>query len=99
MDYLDAMKKLAAGKETFDIIFADPPYQSGYYETIMKKTVDLGLLNEYGVLVLEHDSKEIFPPAEGLTLVSRRKYGRRSLMILSVEGDEKINETDLSGKL
>lgn len=41
---------------SFDIIFADPPYKLGVYEDLLKLVIDKNLLKEHGVLVLESET-------------------------------------------
>jgi len=38
----------------FDIIFADPPFDFKDYEKIHEMVFEKGLLNEYGLLIIEH---------------------------------------------
>lgn len=49
-DYKSALEKF---NEQFDIIFIDPPYASGYYETALEKIHEKNLLTSDGIIVLE----------------------------------------------
>lgn len=85
---------LAGMEESFDIIFADPPYAAGYYEDIMRLCAKL--LKKDGLLILEHNSDRPVLPQAGLKLSDIRKYGTRALTFLT----EDTHEThDLSGQL
>ena len=57
----------------FDIVFADPPYAIDGLDGIPKKVMDAGILNEDGMLILEHPSEYSFKEADGF--IKERKYG------------------------
>lgn len=40
--------------ETYDLIFADPPYDVTFHATIVEKVFEHELLNENGLMVIEH---------------------------------------------
>lgn len=56
----DVFKYLQEGKEQFDFIFADPPYELNGLETIPDLVFDNHLLKENGLFVLEHGKKNNF---------------------------------------
>ncbi|NLA24758.1 MAG: 16S rRNA (guanine(966)-N(2))-methyltransferase RsmD [Bacteroidales bacterium] len=51
----DALRYLKSTSHKYDIIFADPPYQSDKYEEIHELCFSRELLKPDGVLILEHD--------------------------------------------
>ncbi|WP_456402474.1 RsmD family RNA methyltransferase [Persephonella sp.] len=63
----DALKFLKNFKGSFDIIFADPPYDYDKYERLI--TESLNKLSDGGVFILEHRSDKNFNSDES------RKYG------------------------
>jgi len=71
--------ELAEREQQFDVIFADPPYQSDLVVEITWLVADLDLLQEDGLFVLEHSSHRSIPEDIGLTLLSRRHYGDTTL--------------------
>lgn len=52
----DVFSFLDKSKQTFDVIFADPPYDfdSGQFERIVNLVFENNLLNENGFLIIEH---------------------------------------------
>jgi 16S rRNA (guanine(966)-N(2))-methyltransferase RsmD len=46
--------------QTFDIIFADPPFNYDKYSQIVKTVFERELLNENGILILEHSKQKSF---------------------------------------
>lgn len=71
----DVLKYLSATSSTFDIIFADPPYDFGV--DVLQKMVDItfekNLLKEDGVLIIEHSKKIDLSHLNLFT--DSRKYG------------------------
>ena len=55
---LDAVHFLQDSSKKYDIIFADPPYESGEIERIFKVFEKKNLLNQEGILILQHHKKE-----------------------------------------
>ena len=68
MECLDFLEKT---KATFDIIFADPPYEFEYYEKMKYIILTKELVNQDGCLIIEHGSNAKFD-RENMDL---RKYG------------------------
>ena len=64
----------------FDIIFADPPYNSGWCEEILKVPNLEKLFADDCVFILEHSSREKFEiNNEIFELISQRGYGETCL--------------------
>lgn len=69
----DAVKFLKATPKTFDIIFADPPFDRDFHKDIVTVAFELEKLNDNGILIIEHgkDTKlEELP-----NFIEMRKYG------------------------
>jgi N6-adenine-specific methylase len=54
----DAVHFLEDSSKKYDIIFADPPYESGELERIFKVFEKKNLLKQEGILILQHHKKE-----------------------------------------
>ena len=68
-----AVRRLGQSGERFDVIFVDPPYgETGGAPWVAAS----GLLAQGGVFVVQTDAGEDVPAPAGLTLESRRPYGR-----------------------
>ena len=65
---------LSSLRITFDIIYIDPPYKSGYGAEALRLIAERGLLNAGGVAVLESDAP-FAGEAEGLVKYDERRYG------------------------
>lgn len=65
-----------ASQQSFDIIFADPPYNDLQINSISALA---GFLSAKGLLVLSLPAKAESPQLAGLTLTDRRNYGDANL--------------------
>ncbi|ADV43248.1 RsmD family RNA methyltransferase [Bacteroides helcogenes] len=69
----DVFKFIKSGREQFDFIFADPPYELTGLETIPDLIFEKGLLKANGLFVLEHGKSNNFE--DNPHFVERRVYG------------------------
>lgn len=71
-----AVAQLSQQGQTFELIFADPPYAARVVETVLEQVTRSKLLTSGGMLVVEHDKREEAPEAhEGLERVDQRRFG------------------------
>ena len=56
----DVFKYIRGGREQFDFIFADPPYDLPQFDEIAPLILNAGLLAPGGIFVLEHSKKYDF---------------------------------------
>ena len=65
----------------FDLIFVDPPYDYNVYEKILEKVSTLDLLNDDGLIVLEHHNLKLKEKYNNLVLYKEKNYGNKSVNI------------------
>ena len=65
----------------FDLIFVDPPYDYDVYEKILDKVSTLNLLNDNGLIILEHHNLKFKDKYNNLILYKEKKYGNKSVNI------------------
>lgn len=71
-----ALKLLAAEGESFDLVFADPPYRGEEALRVLKMLGELELLSEEAVVVIEHAPTLELPENSGLLdRFDQRRYG------------------------
>ncbi len=76
-------------KESFDIIFLDPPYNKGYVVPILKAISEKKLLSDEGIVVLESDFSDDHGEIPGFQILKQRKYGRTFVTVYtSIVGKE-----------
>lgn len=71
----DAFKFLEKTNTTYDVIFADPPYdfEIEKFESIVKLVFENNLLNDEGILIIEHSKYTKFDSNKHLSY--QKKYG------------------------
>ena len=69
----DVFKFIQGGSGSYDFIFADPPYELKDLATLPDLIFENNLLNEDGLLVLEHGKQDNFESHP--RFVERRVYG------------------------
>ena len=72
----DALQYLEKTNQTFDIIFADPPFDLEVIADLHKLIFDKNLLNKKGMFVFEHESSKDYSTLESFEEI--RKYGNVS---------------------
>lgn len=83
---LKAIQDFSLQKEKFDIIFMDPPYLKGHILPCMDTIVQEKILALHGLIVVEHDSKEILP--EEFKTLNKYKYKRYGNTTISIYSEE-----------
>ncbi|NLT12137.1 MAG: 16S rRNA (guanine(966)-N(2))-methyltransferase RsmD [Clostridiaceae bacterium] len=86
-DVASALRRIADRNESFDIIFMDPPYKEAkkMLDIVADQVCKNSLLSEDGVLIIEHDSDDIFDETViNLTLSRRCKYGSTMLTFYQI---------------
>ena len=77
-DVLTCLPRLAG--EQFDLIYLDPPYQSGLYQPVLTAIAHHDLLKPSGQVIAEHDDSWAGDsPIPGLTYHRHKAYSRTQL--------------------
>lgn len=78
-DYLDYLKRC---RDSFQIIFLDPPYAEVFLENALKQIAEIDILQSGGIIVTERPlGKELPWEFEGFTRSKDYKYGKTLLTI------------------
>jgi len=80
MDYKKAIEFLS--KESFDIIFLDPPYKTNYIEESIKLITEFNILSNEGIIVCESDSIDKIVYNDEYKCIKDKKYGDKYIVIL-----------------
>ena len=82
-DYMEYLNKC---RETFDIIFLDPPYGEVFLENALKRITEIDILETNGIIVTERPlGKELPWEFSGYTRSRDYKYGKTLLTIYRKE--------------
>jgi len=71
---MDAIGFVKNCKETFDIVFLDPPYNAGLYNDAILGLA--GHISDGGKMVVEHLKDEPLPDLDGFVRKKPKKYGK-----------------------
>ena len=90
-DVFDFLRR-ALGSEKFEIVFADPPYETTkhgepYTEKLLRDEALPALLASCGIFVLEKRPDETVPEAKYWRVIRQRRYGATETLFLSAIGN------------
>jgi len=80
-DWKKSLNDFSKQNIKFDIIFIDPPYDYDVYEKILEKVITMDILNDNGLIILEHSNLNFKDKYSNLTLYKEKKYGNKSVNI------------------
>lgn len=85
-DAVNALHLLAGRAQCYDLIFFDPPYDSGLYNNVLETLGQAGLLASGAILVAECSVRKPLLESYGrLKRFDRRVYGETALELFSME--------------
>lgn len=84
-DWKKALNDFANRAIKFDLIFVDPPYDYDVYGKILEKVSNLNLLNDNGLIILEHHNLKLKDKYNNLTIYKSKKYGNKSVNIYKID--------------
>jgi 16S rRNA G966 N2-methylase RsmD len=74
-DVFSVLDQLGKRGDSFDLIFADPPFKESFRSRIVEGVHGNGILAPEGVLILEHESHDPDSEQPGLTLFRQKTFG------------------------
>lgn len=78
-----ALVQLYRKQSNFDVVFADPPYHQGFIGATLQTLNEYPLINQDGLVVLQHSIREQVEGAKGNWIISdQRKYGDNVLTFI-----------------
>ncbi len=78
----DSLAYLGRASGQFDIIFLDPPYNTGLLTDSVNKIAENNLLSEGGIIVAESEHLGEEPPDSYFDIIKRAKYGKTTVFVL-----------------
>ena len=80
-------------REKFDLVFLDPPYQSGLLEQALDRLTRFDILNPHGIIVAEHPADRRLPPLPPPYRLRRTyRYGKIAVSLYRREPDQENEE-------
>ena len=84
----DALAFLSRCRETFDVIFLDPPYDSGLLEKSMELVTTIDIVSENGIIVCENGSSAGWPTVSPpYRLQKEYRYGKIKTALYRRQGN------------
>lgn len=85
-DYLSALSMFSRENKSFDIIYLDPPYKSDFAVRALKKIDELSLLNNDGIIIVEHENEnDLLNIPDCYIIEKTKKYGIAYVDILRLK--------------
>lgn len=87
-DAIKGIDQLIALKESFDIVFIDPPYREEELTgNVLQAISKSGLTTPGGVIAVETGSKTTLPCPDQLSLLENRRYGDTSIWLFAKDDE------------
>lgn len=88
-DSVASLATLAREGKTFDLIYVDPPYQAGLYDTVVSQIADKKLLAEDGMILLESAKNTSLSTENKVFFIYKEKtYGDTKITYLKYREEE-----------
>ena len=84
-DYISALRQLK--QRAFSVIFMDPPYGKTYVERAVSLVSTHHLLEETGIMVIEHHPDDQFALPDHYMVAKRKKYGDTMITYVTMRGN------------
>ena len=71
------------GVDPFTLVYIDPPYAAGQYESTLDQLIKKKWISAVGVAICEYDSRKRLEPPAIWSEIDHRRYGATSLLFLT----------------
>ena len=90
----DSMAYLQTLREKFDLVFLDPPYDTGLLEQALEQIMRFDILAPHGIIVAEHPAGRVLPAALPPYRLHRTyRYGKIGLSVFRRGADQDSEES------
>ena len=87
-DVMSILNKFTIGERSYNIVFADPPYNYNNWSALLSKIINNVKILGYGFLIIEHSSKVSMPEKlNDLEEYGRYVYGDSTLTVYRKHGN------------
>jgi len=88
-DAARSLDKLILQGQRFDLIFCDPPYNQGYVGQVLSRIDGSDILNDEGVVILEHSRHELIDCQwKNINIMRSERYGETMVSFLSQKQEQ-----------
>ncbi len=86
---MESLKALKSQRESFHLIFLDPPYDTELLEKALKTIAEIDILSENGIIICESRAEKELPELSAPYQKTRTaRYGKIKLTLYRKEGSE-----------
>lgn len=79
--FADAVKFLSKNQSSFNVIFIDPPYDSGLYDKVLNIISFNSILSENGIVILEHLAEKKINLG-GFEIIKQKTYADKCITFI-----------------
>lgn len=83
----DVFSYLGRCRESFDIVFLDPPYNKGFLDKVLEWIYKRNLLKENGIVVVEGEVGGESVENPHFLCFNERKYGKTTVSLFKLKGE------------
>jgi 16S rRNA (guanine966-N2)-methyltransferase len=82
------IRQLQRDRDSFDFLFADPPYEKGFIREIFQCLSEVDVISQDGLLIIQHSKREgvIGHHTGNFVLTDQRRYGDTLLSFFKIMG-------------
>ena len=85
LKHMDGLTLLGAVEKPFDVVFLDPPFQSGLLESSVKLLLQSSCLHAHSRIYVETDSQYAFSPPDQWVLLKEKKTGNVRYYLIGIK--------------
>ncbi|HYA15240.1 MAG TPA: 16S rRNA (guanine(966)-N(2))-methyltransferase RsmD [Syntrophales bacterium] len=80
------IRQLQKNGESFDFLFADPPYEKGFIREIIRCLCDGSVISQDGIVIIQHSKREdvLGQQTDKFVLTDQRRYGDTLLSFFKI---------------
>lgn len=94
---VDALDYLRHTRDTFGLVFADPPYRFDATASLPDRIFSRGIVAQDGYLLIEHTTDLAFHDAPMYLTGPVKRFGRTVVTFFTRRGSHETNDSDLPG--
>ncbi len=79
---ITALPIIKHSKETYNLIFIDPPYDKDFLRKTLREIVEFDILRPFGWIVIEHSKRETPEETDHYRIVKASKFGATHITFL-----------------
>jgi 16S rRNA (guanine(966)-N(2))-methyltransferase RsmD len=83
----DVQKFVRMTRQSFDLVFCDPPYEFDHCQKLLSQFAENSFLNDGGLLIFEHHLFTKLTDFPNLTAIREKKFGKTMITLFEKKND------------